>query len=346
MLPTEIRYSKRSSAPPVPAALRLRAREVIAQYVERGNAEQGSKLRMPTCSFDLTGTTAGLADFRRNHVRLNAVLLMENTQLFITDTIPHEVAHLVCRNLHGAEVASHGPEWQRVMRRFGIAPKRTHAMDTKNAVTSVVYEFKCACVKPHEIKEARAKRYKRSNLHCTDCNILVKPTGRIWQDGRWVQAFTVPPFVAEPFKSTRSSTPRRTRVPRTPVPSPRPQPRTPLAPPSRYPGYPPSPAMLKFAQDLAKKLGIAVPPRALTEKQFCSEFITATKAAVDALRGPRPSVPPAPAATPGTPPIPNDAPTEKQLAFAHSIARRKALTIPETALNNRRNLSTWIDANK
>ena len=103
LLPKEILLSRVRTATVSPE-LRLRARECIAGYVLRAHKELGSKLPMPTCSFDLRGATAGRANSRTGHVQLNAVLFLENVDAFIARTIPHEVAHLVARKLHRARI--------------------------------------------------------------------------------------------------------------------------------------------------------------------------------------------------------------------------------------------------
>ena len=43
------------------------------------------------------------------------------------DTIPHEIAHLVDKVVHGKS-SNHGPRWQRIAKRLGSTAKRTHSV--------------------------------------------------------------------------------------------------------------------------------------------------------------------------------------------------------------------------
>ncbi|MEJ2395357.1 MAG: hypothetical protein P8Z77_11405 [Candidatus Thiodiazotropha sp.] len=58
----------------------------------------------PEIRFDLRGKAAGMVVFypkRKQVIRYNRKMLAENGQVFIDQTVPHEVAHLVARFLHG-----------------------------------------------------------------------------------------------------------------------------------------------------------------------------------------------------------------------------------------------------
>lgn len=57
-------------------------------------------------------------------------LYWEDTYL---DTIPHEVAHIVTRFIHGSKVSSHGPEWKRIAKRLGCNGKRCHSLNLPKA---------------------------------------------------------------------------------------------------------------------------------------------------------------------------------------------------------------------
>jgi len=83
----------------------------------------------------------------------------------------------------------------------------------------------------------------------------------------------------------------------------------------------PTPKMLEFASNIAKRAGIALPDAVSTDFDACKAFIDTNKDA--AMR-----------------------PSEKQVKFADSIAERKGLTIPPETLANGKTLSRWIDENK
>lgn len=102
---------------------------------------------------------AGTANLRTNTIAFNAVLLRENTESMLHETVAHELAHLVVwyayqqRNLAAAfkgwtkRPAPHGVEWQNVMRKLGVEPKRTHNFDCTNVRSRRVtkYTYRCAC---------------------------------------------------------------------------------------------------------------------------------------------------------------------------------------------------------
>lgn len=57
-------------------------------------------------------------------------LYWEDTYL---DTIPHEVAHIVTRFLHGSKASSHGPEWKRIAKSLGCNGERCHSLNLPKA---------------------------------------------------------------------------------------------------------------------------------------------------------------------------------------------------------------------
>jgi len=90
------------------------------------------------------------------------------------ETVVHEVAHLVTS--HEAALVgrnkpqSHGYEWESVMRRAGVSPKRTHSVDVKGLKgkkkTDVAH---CGC-KDHAITPAMGKKISDGALYmCRSC---------------------------------------------------------------------------------------------------------------------------------------------------------------------------------
>jgi predicted SprT family Zn-dependent metalloprotease len=87
----------------------------------------------PTIRFDLTGRCAGIAG--RNsagqyYLRFNTTMMMDDAsyQHILTDTVPHEVAHLVCLKRPQLGTA-HNPGWKRVCSALGGNGKRCHSME-------------------------------------------------------------------------------------------------------------------------------------------------------------------------------------------------------------------------
>lgn len=83
----------------------------------------------------------------------------------------------------------------------------------------------------------------------------------------------------------------------------------------------PTPKMLEYATNIARKMGVELPEDASISFDACRAFIDANKDA--AMR-----------------------PSEKQLKFATNIAERKGISIPPEVEANGPMLSKWIDENK
>lgn len=109
--------------------------------------------------------TAGYVWRQKYGVRvfLNWPLLKANEQDFMVDTIPHEIAHLFQDILAPAE-RTHGPIWQKLMRRMGLNPERTHSCDTTEARRDKqLFTYVCACKKHYvsKIIHNKIQRYRQ-----------------------------------------------------------------------------------------------------------------------------------------------------------------------------------------
>ena len=83
-----------------------RLREKLAQ----ANLKLGRNYPEPKLSYTQRGTSAGTAWLESYEIRLNPVLLLENSEAFIEEVVPHELAHLLVWK-HFGRVAPHGKEW-------------------------------------------------------------------------------------------------------------------------------------------------------------------------------------------------------------------------------------------
>jgi DNA topoisomerase-3 len=94
--------------------------------------------------------------------------------------------------------------------------------------------------------------------------------------------------------------------------------------------YPPTPAMKRFADSLARQKGIKPPPSYKTSISICSAFLKehAPKKSEGETTGSAKPVSPA------------------QLLYAKKIAQRKGAVIPEEAKANAAAMSAWIDSNR
>ena len=108
----------------------------VAYFIALANELFDLSLEVPYVDYLLKGSDAGRADSYNNSITLNGVLFKENFDEYMSDTIPHEVAHIVCDKRHGlirttqGGISSHGKEWKAIMVAFGCEPSRCHTLDT------------------------------------------------------------------------------------------------------------------------------------------------------------------------------------------------------------------------
>ena len=99
----------------------------------------------PTIKMDLAGKNAGVCCSRKNLIRFNLELLLQNKEDFIHNTVPHEVAHYVT-DILAPYSKPHGNEWKAVMKLFGASPAVYHnykVAPSKHRKRS--YLYRCAC---------------------------------------------------------------------------------------------------------------------------------------------------------------------------------------------------------
>jgi len=93
------------------------------------------KFKRPEVRYDIRNTNGGEAWVNTNRIRLNLTFLVENDEVFLASTVPHEVAHLVShavydsKPLNGKKVKPHGKEWKEVMAVLSLPPKTKHTYD-------------------------------------------------------------------------------------------------------------------------------------------------------------------------------------------------------------------------
>lgn len=131
--------------------LKERVEQVLTDCITLAEKHYGRQFKRPTVLYDLTGTIAGTAWWMYWRIRLHPGLLLEHTEEFIMETVPHEFAHLVADELYPAEYKGtsqkreiHGPRWREVMAVLGAEPTRTHTYDMEEwAKPKTKYEYGC-----------------------------------------------------------------------------------------------------------------------------------------------------------------------------------------------------------
>lgn len=100
----------------------------------------------PKITYGLTGSDAGQAFFKQNRIDLNLILLRENLEDGIQNTVPHEMAHLRAWELGLRRGDFHGPKWREVMLQFRAAPNPCHDLNLDAALSRTgFFNYRCLC---------------------------------------------------------------------------------------------------------------------------------------------------------------------------------------------------------
>jgi len=152
-------------------------------WVDKAAAAYDRPFAKISVSLDLKGTCAGKAYHWENRVKLNRFLLRQNPESMVNQTLPHEIAHVITHIQYPFAKGSHGPEWQSVMRMFGLVPDTCHDYDTSNVGTWKLKRFEWLC--PCGTKPMAAIRHKRalknirergnSGYTCRKCKTFIVP---------------------------------------------------------------------------------------------------------------------------------------------------------------------------
>ncbi len=145
-------------------------------------AERGRRMLTVLVHCDLHGHAAGQV---RHHpgghieIRYNLDIARLQPEVFVAQTVPHEVAHVLTGWLYDQRVRPHGPEWQAMMRHLGSEPKRCHDFaltDTDSLHRQRRWAYHCACRK-HLLSTTRHNRIRRGQrqYQCRDCGEILRP---------------------------------------------------------------------------------------------------------------------------------------------------------------------------
>ncbi|MGY5450497.1 SprT family zinc-dependent metalloprotease [Agarivorans sp. MS3-6] len=111
---------------------------------------------------------AGSANLSQWKLRFNAHFYQQQPADFLAQTVPHEVAHLLCHALYG-RVKPHGKEWQQIMQQvFNCPANTTHSYSIEQLQLST-FEYRCACQR-HLLSVRRHNKVLRgASYQCTKC---------------------------------------------------------------------------------------------------------------------------------------------------------------------------------
>lgn len=148
----------------VTAEMKAKVDAKLRECIAAAEHKYNTTVPFPTVRYDLRGTKAGWAQYSTWTVSFNAILLAENFEAFLEDTVPHEMAHLITdlvfpeahqrgtptytvRGIRRGKRSPHGEAWKSVMRTLGADPVRCHNYNVENARVreKVSYDYKCLC---------------------------------------------------------------------------------------------------------------------------------------------------------------------------------------------------------
>lgn len=140
--------------------------------------------------YDLKGRTAGWAIGMRT-IRLNTTAIFGDEEHFkdmVDDTIPHEIAHIVCHR-NPTLGRKHDYGWASVCRALGGTGKRTHDMTTIEYARGRTYIYTSSMGKEYAVSEQRHRkiqmgatlRFRKASWGTLDkhCAYTVKFNGRV-----------------------------------------------------------------------------------------------------------------------------------------------------------------------
>jgi predicted SprT family Zn-dependent metalloprotease len=94
------------------------------------------KFEFPEVRYDIKSRVGGLAFYQLNLIRYNLILLVENEEDYIKNTVPHEVAHLIAYKVwqqdktpNKKKLMPHGKLWKEVMGVLEVVPEVKHYYD-------------------------------------------------------------------------------------------------------------------------------------------------------------------------------------------------------------------------
>ncbi|QGJ69809.1 SprT domain-containing protein [Planctomycetales bacterium 10988] len=154
------------------------ARQQVIEACER--CQTGKLAEQITIKFNPRFTSrAGDANYRSLTIRLSQPLWQRMAPAERRETVIHEACHLIAYFHHGSQIAPHGPEWQSMMIRCGLEPKRCHQIERSDLRRQVRRrEVYCGCGK-REITQHRYTRMKKGHRYmcrvCQEMLTLVSP---------------------------------------------------------------------------------------------------------------------------------------------------------------------------
>lgn len=130
------------------------------------------RLKTLKISYFDNSTSAGWADFDKNELQFNSILLNENPSEFVRVIVPHEVVHFVDRWVYDPEVL-HGKTFRRLLKVLNVPTSSYHNFDTDRCPMKdpdvFVYSCKCQHSPRNEVTKRTHKKREIKPVSCGLC---------------------------------------------------------------------------------------------------------------------------------------------------------------------------------
>ena len=149
--------------------LKMQVQNKLAETLQLAENRFHRKFPIPIISYDLRGVKAGVAYLQKNEIKFNRTLLLGNSDEFIRQVVPHELAHLIVYQVFG-RVKPHGREWQAMMTQlFNLPADTCHQFDVES-VQGKMFAYQCEC-QTHYLTICRHNRIQRDKIAylCRKC---------------------------------------------------------------------------------------------------------------------------------------------------------------------------------
>ena len=145
------------------SSIKAQAVQRVQELINLANEKYNLAIPQPDVSFNVTGyRVAGYA--RRvgpmYFVNLNAEACEKYPEEMLNETIPHEVAHIVCF-FNPALGKNHDGGWKRVCRALGGTGSRTHSMQLTPAKTIRKWLYRDSCGTVREVTTTRHNKMRK-----------------------------------------------------------------------------------------------------------------------------------------------------------------------------------------
>ena len=134
----------------------------------------------PTVYFYETGKAAGLAH-GYSKVGYNVHVFAQDVERFTNDTVPHEIAHIVCNALRIGK--GHDLGWKRVCRMLGGNAQRCYDgsnIEHKQIRTRRQYQYRATCGTLVMLSDVRHNRLQRDHYAAV---VVTRTGGKIERSG-------------------------------------------------------------------------------------------------------------------------------------------------------------------